>query len=169
MPDISGLEVLRVLREKDPHVPVLILSARGGEEDVVQGLDLGADDYLVKPASLAELAARVRALLRRLETVSVLTFGTLELDVGRRTLRVGDHEARLTPREVDLLRMLVDRRGEVVTREDLLEKIWRISFDPRTSLLDTAIHRVRHKLGKEPGAPTIEAVRGVGFHLSKRS
>jgi two-component system, OmpR family, response regulator len=166
LPDMSGLDVLKALRDKDPHVPVLILSARGGEDDVVQGLDFGADDYLVKPASLAELGARVRALMRRQETVALLTFGSLELDIGRRTLRVGTHEARLTPREVDLLRILVDRRGGVVTREELLEKIWRISFDPRTSLLDTAIHRVRHKLGSEQGAPTIEAVRGIGFRLA---
>jgi DNA-binding response OmpR family regulator len=166
LPDMSGLDVLKAVRDKDPLVPILILSARGGEDDVVRGLDLGADDYLVKPASLAELGARVRALMRRQDTVAILTFGSLQLDVGRRTLRVGDHEARLTPREVDLMRILVDRRGDVVTREELLEKIWRISFDPRTSLLDTAIHRVRHKLGSEPGAPAIEAVRGIGFRLS---
>ena len=166
LPDMSGLDVLEHLRERDPHVPVLILTARGGEDDVVKGLDLGADDYLVKPASLAELQARVRALMRRQETVAVLSYGSLELDVGRRSLRVGDHEARLTPREVDLLRILVEHRGDVVTREELLEKIWRISFDPRTSLLDTAIHRVRSKLGDHPDGPTIEAVRGVGFRLS---
>jgi len=166
LPDIPGLEVLKSLRDQDPHVPVLILTAQGGEEDVVRGLDLGADDYLVKPASLAELQARVRALMRRQESVGVLTFGPLELDVGRRALRVGDHEARLTPREVDLLRILVEHRGDVVTREELLEKIWRISFDPRTSLLDTAIHRVRSKLGNPPEGPTIEAVRGIGFRLS---
>jgi len=166
LPDMSGLDVLKQLRERDPHVPVLILTARGGEDDVVKGLDLGADDYLVKPASLAELQARVRALMRRQETVAVLSYGALELDVGRRMLRVGDHEARLTPREVDLLRILVEHRGDVVTREELLEKIWRNSFDPRTSLLDTAIHRVRSKLGDHSDGPAIEAVRGIGFRLS---
>jgi len=164
LPAVDGLTVLRELRARKPDVPVLILSARSDLETKLRGFDLGADDYLVKPFSLDELTARVRAQLRRGAAVAgdLLRAGPLALDVARREVRVNGSPSRLTDLEFRLLHHLVGRHGEVVSREQLLSVVWGYDFDPRSNVVDVAIRRLRKKLG--PDAP-IETVRNVGYRL----
>ena len=125
LPDVDGLEVLRRLRERRPHLPVVILSARGDIEDRVRGLDLGADDYVAKPFAIDELAARLRARLRpRSDDAVRLRVGELELDLIARRARVGERVIWLTPREFALLEMLMRHAGTTVTRPELLSEVW---------------------------------------------
>jgi DNA-binding response OmpR family regulator len=164
LPGLDGLTVLRELRARKPGLPVLILSARADLDTKLRGFDLGADDYLVKPFSLDELIARVRAQLRRAaaDPGDTLRAGPLALDVARREVRVNGSASRLTDLEFRLLHHLVGRRGEVVSREQLLSVVWGYDFDPRSNVVDVGIRRLRKKLG--PDAP-IETVRNVGYRL----
>ncbi|KRC53558.1 MULTISPECIES: response regulator transcription factor [unclassified Nocardioides] len=179
LPDMDGLDVCRRLRTDGYAGGIVILTARAGELDRVVGLDVGADDYLAKPFSLSELLARVRALLRRSLTspgapeavvapvaAAPATAGSaLRVDRATRRARVGETELSLTAKEFDVLALLDDDRGAVVTREDLMARVWDENWFGSTKTLDTTIGRLRQKL-VDGGAPvTLATVRGVGFRL----
>jgi DNA-binding response OmpR family regulator len=167
LPGIDGLEVLRELRARKPDLPVLILSARSDLDTKLRGFELGANDYLAKPFSLDELLARVRVQLRRRQPASVdgymLHAGRLLLDLARREARIEGRVSELTDGEFRLLHFLLERSGEVVSREQLLSHVWGYDFDPRSNVVDVSIRRLRRKLG--PEAP-IETVRNVGYRLA---
>ncbi len=172
LPGLDGLEVMRLLREaRGPRVAVILLTAKGEETDRIDGLRLGADDYVVKPFSPAELVARVDAVLRRNEPDDdepepPLLFDGLEIDLaGRRVLVSGD-EVTLTQREFDLLAFLARHPGQVFTRDQLMEQVWRFSFYSDTSTVTVHIRRLRAKIEPEPAQPRfIETVWGVGYRF----
>ena len=168
LPDLDGLEVCRRLRASS-DIPVLILTARDDDTDKVVGLELGADDYLTKPFNPRELVARVRAILRRTgndreqREGEVLEYGELKLDAGRRECWVGEEEVQLAPKEFDLLWELVDHRGLVLTRDQLLERVWGYTFAGDTRTVDVHVRQLRRKLGD---ASPIVTVWGVGYKVS---
>jgi DNA-binding response OmpR family regulator len=166
---MDGLEVARRLRSEGHAVPILILTARADEVDTVVGLDAGADDYVTKPFRLAELLARVRALLRRgtTEPVQPSTHG-VRIDVESHRAWMGDDELQLTAKEFDLLRVLVRDAGRVVTREQLMREVWDTTWWSSTKTLDMHISWLRKKLGDDAANPRyISTVRGVGFRFEK--
>ncbi|MEA2154660.1 MAG: hypothetical protein QOE11_800 [Solirubrobacteraceae bacterium] len=172
LPGIDGLEVMRRLRETaGPRVAIILLTARGEESDRIDGLRLGADDYVVKPFSPAELVARVDAVLRRNEPREegpepVLRIGEIEIDPGGRRVLVAGEEVALTQREFDLLLFLARHPGQVFTRDQLMEQVWRFSFYSDTSTVTVHIRRLRAKVEREPARPRhIETVWGVGYRL----
>lgn len=171
LPDLDGAELLRRVR-RDPRrkeVPVVLASERGDEIDRVVAFELGADDYIVKPFSLRELALRIRAILRRARpglrdrTPDVLVVGPVRLDVSRHQATVDGRAIALTPLEFRLLSHLASRPGRVHTREALLERVWHQPGEAVTRAVDTSIKRLRRKLG--PAGDWIETVRGVGYRL----
>jgi two-component system copper resistance phosphate regulon response regulator CusR len=167
LPGRSGLDILRTLRQRRIETPVLILTARDGVDDRVLGLDLGADDYLVKPFALPELLARIRALLRRGRAADVfrLKVADLELDlVGRRVNR-GDRLVELTAREFELLEYLVRHHGHLVSREMLARDVWKEPrrATPLDNVIDVQMARLRRKVDTDGAARLIHTVRGVGF------
>jgi two-component system alkaline phosphatase synthesis response regulator PhoP len=167
MPEMSGWDVCRALRQKGIDVPVIMLTARGEEVDRVLGLELGADDYVTKPFSLRELLARVRAVLRRpgpRQKFEEFAFGDVRLHLrGRQAFKAGK-EIQLTRKEFDLLRYLVEHRGEVVTRDRLLDEVWGYEHFPTTRTVDTHILRLRQKFEKDPERPAhILTVHGQGY------
>jgi DNA-binding response OmpR family regulator len=170
LPDMDGLEVCRALRTAGYEGAVLILTARSGELDRVVGLDSGADDYLAKPFGLAELLARLRALLRR-TTVrasagAALAAGhRLHVDIEAHRVYVGDIEVPLTGKEFDVLTVLVAQRGKVVSRQQLMADVWSEGWYGSTKTLDVTIGRLRQKLEKVSTAERVITVRGVGFRL----
>ena len=169
LPGRSGLEILQTLRQRHIETPVLILTARDGVDDRVLGLDLGADDYLVKPFALPELLARIRALLRRGRPSEVLRLKTadLELDlVTRRAIR-GERLLELTAREFELLEYLLRHQGHLVSREMLAREVWKEPrrATPLDNLIDVQITRLRKKVDGDGSARLIHTVRGVGFVL----
>ncbi|HEY7073848.1 MAG TPA: response regulator transcription factor [Solirubrobacteraceae bacterium] len=167
LPGLDGLEVLRALRDREPRLPVVILSARSDLETKLRGFALGADDYLAKPFALGELLARVRVHLRHRhpgnDSPHVLHAGRLLVDLTRREARIGAHVSDLTDREFRLLHFLLEHAGEVMSREQLLADVWGYDFDPQSNVVDVSIRRLRRKLG--PEAP-IETVRNVGYRLA---
>ena len=169
LPGIDGLDVLRSLRrdERTASIPVIVLTARSEEIDRVVGLELGADDYIPKPFSPREVVLRVRAVLRRASGEQgedkLLTAGALTLDVPGHRLRVEGDEVQLTATEFRLLRMLMERRGRVQTRDGLLTEAWGYASDVDSRTVDTHIRRLRAKLGSE--ADRIETVIGVGYRF----
>jgi len=172
LPGLDGLEVMRMLRESGgPRVSIILLTARGEEADRIDGLRLGADDYVVKPFSPAELVARVDAVLRRNETSDgelepPLHFGELEIDLTGRRVLVAGEEVTLTQREFDLLAFLARHPGQVFTRDQLMEQVWRFSFYSDTSTVTVHIRRLRAKVEREPAQPRhIETVWGVGYRF----
>ena len=168
LPDISGMEVIRAWRKNDRRFPVLILTARGRWQDKVEGLEAGADDYLVKPYAFAELIARVEALSRRRETggvQTVLKVGDLEMNLIARTVHRGATEIDLQPREFQLLEFLMRHAGQSVTRTMLLEKVWEYHFDPQTNVIDVHISRLRSKIDKGFDRAMLQTVRGAGYRL----
>ena len=165
LPDIDGYEVCRRLRARS-DLPIIVISARGDEVDRVVGLELGADDYLVKPFGFRELVARIRAVSRRTSSVGdgarPQQIGSLEIDRRRRRVRVDDEEVALTPKEFDLLACLADEPGTVFTRERLLSEVWDPHWYGPTRTLDVHVASLRKKLGDPRW---VETVRGVGFRL----
>lgn len=164
VPGGSGYDVLALLRDREPRVPVLMLTARGAVEDRVEGLDRGADDYLVKPFSFAELAARVRALGRRSQPAATrLVSGALELDLLRQTAHAGSTRLDLTRTEFALLAALLRADGDPVSRRDLLQEVWGLRFDPGTNVVDVHVNRLRRKLEDNGLGASIRTVRGRGY------
>ncbi|HEY1359380.1 MAG TPA: response regulator transcription factor [Thermoleophilaceae bacterium] len=176
LPDGSGFDVARRLRERGP-VPIIMLTARGDEADRVIGLELGADDYVVKPFSAREVAARVRAVLRRAGAAEraddgapqALNLGDVELDPAARTVARGGDPLDLTRKEYELLELLMVNAGVVVTRERALEEVWDTDWFGSSKTLDVHVSGLRRKLGDDPAAPRyIHTVRGVGFRFAAR-
>jgi two-component system copper resistance phosphate regulon response regulator CusR len=167
LPKKNGLQIAAELRREGRPVPILMLTARDATEDVVRGLDAGADDYLAKPFKFDELLARVRALVRRggAGRTELLKHGPVELDRLVHKARGAGKALDLTPREFQLLEHLLLHRGEVVRRTDLLEKVWDLSFDPETNVVDVHVANLRRKLRRATGADLIETIRGVGYRL----
>lgn len=168
LPKVDGFAVAAELRRIGSAVPILLLTAKGGVEDRVTGLDAGADDYLAKPFSPQELLARVRALLRRVERAEVavdrVQLGSVEIDFVRQTARRGSGTVRLTPKEFAMLRMLVEARGEVVTREQFLDVIWGYNAFPTTRTVDTHMAALRSKVEEDPAQPRhLLTVHGAGY------
>jgi len=172
LPGIDGLEVMRRVREHDrDHTAIILLTARGEESDRVIGLRLGADDYVVKPFSPAELVARVDAVLRRLDTTpgieEPLQFGELVIDTTARRVTVGGDEVALTAREFELLLFLGRHPGQAFTRNQLMDLVWRYSFYTDTSTVTVHIRRLRSKIEPDPARPRfIDTVWGVGYRFS---
>jgi DNA-binding response OmpR family regulator len=166
LPDIDGLEVCRRLRSTS-HVPVIFLTARDSEVDRVLGLELGADDYLTKPFSPAELVARVKAVLRRVDggpAPEVIQAGGATIDVGRREIRIGDRVVDFTTKEFDLLRHLAERPGLALSRQQILDGVWGYDWYGDARTVDVHIAQVRKKLD---GAATITTVRGIGYRFER--
>jgi two-component system OmpR family response regulator len=168
LPGLDGLAIVRTIRAAGVKTPVIFLTTMTGVGDRVEGLEAGADDYLIKPFAFAELLARINALARRPpmpETQTVLKVGDLEMDLIARTVRRGDLEIALQPREFKLLEFLMRNDGKIVTRTMLLENVWDFHFDPKTNIVETHISRLRSKIDKGFDYELIETVRGAGYSL----
>ena len=167
LPDLDGLSLLKSLRAAGVAAPVILLTAMSAIDERVSGLRAGADDYVVKPFSFAELSARLEAILRRPAEVQPeqtrLACADLELDLIARTARRGDRRIELLPREFQMLEYLMRREGRVVTRTMLLEGLWDYRFDPGTNVIDVHISRLRRKVDVEGEPPLILTVRGCGY------
>lgn len=171
LPAMDGLSVLKALRVAGVKTPVLVLSAVGAVDDRIEGLEAGADDYLVKPFAFSELHARIAALLRRAEAQgggnaeTLITIGDLEIDLLKRRAKRGSRLIDLKPREFSLVEFLARNAGRVVTRTMLLEQVWDYHFDPGTNVIDVHISRLRRKLETESESPILHTVRGAGYRL----
>jgi DNA-binding response OmpR family regulator len=168
LPRLNGFELCRRMRTEDIHVPVLMLTARGEEADRIRGLDLGGDDYVTKPFSVPELMARVRALLRRALAASgppaLLKFGEVEIDFRRYEVHRQGRSVEMTRKEFALLKFLVSKEDTVVTRDELLNKVWGFESYPLTRTVDNHISSLRAKLESDPARPVhIQTVHGVGY------
>ena len=165
LPRQSGLEVVRRIRAEGLTVPVLLLSARDGLEDRVTGLDLGADDYLVKPFAFGELLARLRALLRRSSSMASLELncGDLIMDLPQHSVTRAGQRLDLTPKEFSLLELLLRHRGQVVTRTSIVESIWDMNFDSFSNVVEVLVNRLRKKVDEPFRTPLIHTERGVGY------
>lgn len=170
LPGIDGWHIVRELRAAKRHTPVLLLTARDAIEERVKGLELGADDYLVKPFAFSELHARIRAVLRRdtSDQLTAIQVGDLTLDVATRRVTRGDHRIDLTAKEFALLWLLMHRSGEVLSRTLITEKVWDINFDGDTNVVDVAVRRLRLKVDAPFAEPLIHTVRSVGYVLEQR-
>jgi DNA-binding response OmpR family regulator len=171
LPKLDGLSLIRELRASDPGVPILILSAKGQEVDKVAGLDLGADDYVVKPFSLKELLARIAAALRRGRTSAASKparrFGAAEVDPSARTLTVGGKLVPLTAREFDLLAFFVAHPGRVYSREQLMQAVWGARYTGTARTVDNFVARLRAHIGDDADSPRhLETVRGFGYRFT---
>jgi DNA-binding response OmpR family regulator len=169
LPGQDGLYILRTLREKSNFVPVLLLTARGGIAEKVEGLDLGADDYLAKPFSIEELAARLRALARRGsgEQFARYRVSNLVLDPASRTIRRGERQIELTSREFSLLECLMRSPNRVFTRTQLCQQVWEYEFSPESNLVDVYVQRLRRKIDDGETEKLIQTVRGAGYRIGE--
>ena len=170
LPGIDGFETCRRLREQGIWAPVLMLTARDAVEDRVAGLDGGADDYLTKPFSFAELLARLRALARRgpVERPAVLEVGDLRLDPAARRVWRGDSEVSLSAKEFQLLETFMRHPGEVLSRYQLLEHAWDYDYENRSNIVDVYVRYLRDKIDRPFGRSSLETVRGAGYRLDDR-
>jgi two-component system OmpR family response regulator len=169
LPDLDGFETCRRLRERGVWVPVIMLTARDAVEDRVRGLDGGADDYLTKPFSLAELLARIRALARRgpVERPTVLEVGDLRLDPATHEVWRGEQRVELSAREFSLLETFMRRPGQVLTQLQLLEAAWELGYEQRSNVVEVYVRYLREKIDRPFGVESLETVRGVGYRLRK--
>ncbi|MGE3875897.1 MAG: winged helix-turn-helix domain-containing protein [Parvibaculaceae bacterium] len=168
LPGLDGLSIVKMLRAAGNHTPAIFLTTMSGIDDRVEGLDAGADDYLVKPFAMSELIARLSALLRRPPVSNVKTtfrVGDLEMDLLKRSVRRAGKAIDLQPQEFRLLEYLMRSDGKVVTRTMLLENVWDFHFDPQTSVVETHISRLRAKIDKGFATELVRTIRGVGYSL----
>lgn len=168
VPVLDGLSVLKAARAAGNETPALMLTARSGIEDRIDGFNAGADDYLIKPFAFVELVARVNALGRRpppVTKVTELRAGSIEMDLLRRTVRRAGREIELQPREFGLLEQLLRNAGGVVTRTMLLERVWHLGFDPKTNIVETHVSRLRAKLDDGFETSAIRTIRGAGYAI----
>lgn len=168
LPGVNGYEICRQVRKHDASVAVLILSAKGFEQDKVLGLDVGADDYVTKPFSVKEVLARVRALLRRKRALDVeaevYAFGRAEIDFTARVVRVGGDVVETSKKEFELLRLFVRNRGRVLSRDQILNHVWGYDYDGTPRTIDNFVQKLREKVEEDPDAPEhLRTVRGVGY------
>jgi two-component system, OmpR family, response regulator len=171
LPGLDGFETCRELRREGVWAPVLMLTARDGVDDRVAGLDAGADDYLVKPFSFAELLARLRALARRgaVERPTELEVDGLRLDPATRRVWRGEQEIRLSPKEFALLEAFMRRPGQVLSRYQLLEHAWDFAYESRSNVVDVYVRYLREKVDRPFGTSSLETVRGVGYRLREEA
>jgi len=169
LPDLDGFETCRRLRANGVWTPVMMLTARDAVEDRVRGLDGGADDYMTKPFSLAELLARLRALVRRgaVQRPAVLEVGSLRLDPATREVWRGDTEIDLSAREFALLETFMRRPGQVLTQLQLLESAWDVGYEQRSNVVEVYVRYLREKVDRPFGLASLETVRGMGYRLRK--
>ncbi|MCI0555305.1 MAG: response regulator transcription factor [Anaerolineae bacterium] len=169
LPKMNGLDVLREMRNQRVKTPVLLLTARDGVDDRVRGLDVGGDDYLVKPFAFPELLARIRALLRRppLQSGNILSMDDLEMDISQREVRRAGKHIELSPREFSLLELLLRHPNQVLTRTQIVEHVWNFDFYSDTNVVDVYIGYLRRKIDRNFDPPLIHTVRGVGYRLSE--
>lgn len=170
LPKLNGWQVLEMLRKADKETPVLFLTARDEVGDRVKGLELGADDYLVKPFAFSELLARVRTILRRGKSNSEVTFlqiSDLELDMLRRRAQRGGQKIELTAKEFSLLELLMRRKGEVLSRSLIASQVWDMNFDSDTNVIEVAMRRLRNKVDDPFPTKLIKTVRGMGYVLEE--
>ena len=167
LPGAAGLDVLQEIRSKKPDLPVVILTGSGMVEERVRGLDAGADDYLAKPFAFAELAARIRAVLRRgnRHARAVLQVEDLELERITHTVRRGSHNIELSPKEFALLEFLMRHHGQPVSRAAIVEQVWKIHFDTMTNVVDVYINYLRRKVDSGYSRALIRTIRGVGYQI----
>jgi DNA-binding response OmpR family regulator len=167
LPGMNGLEVLREIRSKKPDLPVLIVAGANMVEERVRGLDAGADDYLAKPFAFAELAARIRAILRRgnRPARAVLQVEDLELDRVSHSVRRGNHDIELSPKEFALLEFLMRHEGQPVSRSSIVEQVWKLNLDTMTNVVDVYINYLRRKVDSGHGRALIRTIRGVGYQI----
>ena len=167
LPGRDGLSILRALREKKNTVPVILLTARSGLNERVEGLNLGADDYLPKPFYVEELIARIQAVVRRAsgEQLTQLTAGELAVNLITHVVKRGKEQIELTNREFNLLELLMRAPGRVFTRTQILEHVWGYDFDPQTNVVDVCIRRLRAKIDPSSTPSRIETVRSVGYRF----
>lgn len=172
LPDVDGFSVCRTLRSNHPTLPIVMLTARDADIDIVVGLDAGATDYVTKPFSSTVLMARLRAHLRAAfaaDPLAPLSFGRLRIDPGAHRVFLNDSEVNLRPKEFELLLLLAREAGRVVTRERLLSEVWDLHWDSSTKTLDMHVHAVRRKLDDDADAPGwITTVRGVGYRFEEK-
>jgi two-component system, OmpR family, response regulator len=169
LPDIDGFETCRRLRRSGVRTPILMLTARDGLDDRVTGLNIGADDYLVKPFDFQELFARLRALSRRgpVHQEPVLTVGDLSLDIATHTVRRGQREIELSTKELQLLEVFMRRAGQVLTRAQLVDGAWEMGYECRSNVVDVYVRYLREKIDRPFGVETIETVRRAGYRMRK--
>ena len=169
LPDVDGFETCRLLRADGVWVPIIMVTARGAVEDRVRGLDAGADDYLTKPFSLAELLARLRALVRRdpVERPSVIEVGSLRLDPAARQAWRGQTEITLSAREYAVLETFMRRAGQVLSQQQLLDAAWDFAYEHRSNVVEVYVRYLREKIDRPFGVHSIENVRGMGYRLRR--
>ena len=169
LPGKGGLDVLRNIRSRKPDLPVMVMTGSPGVEERVRGLDAGADDYMAKPFVFAELAARIRAVLRRgnRPANAILTVADLALDRVDHTVRRNGHNIELSPKEFALLEFLMRHAGQAVTRTAIVEQVWKLNFDTMTNVVDVYINYLRRKVDLGYDHPLIRTVRGVGYQIDR--
>ena len=168
LPGINGYKVCQTLREEEDWTPILMLTAKDGEWDQVEGLDTGADDYLTKPFSFPVLVARLRAVARRgaKERPTVLEAGDLRLDPAARRVWRGEHELTLTAKELSLLAFLMRHPGDVVSKQQILDAVWDVDFDGDPNIVEVYVRHLRNKIDRPYGRTAIETLRGAGYRLA---
>ena len=171
LPKRNGIEILKALREKGIETPAIFLTAKDAESDIVSGLDIGDDDYIVKPFSINELLARVRAILRRSrgESASELKVGDLRMDLRTHKIFRGSRRIDLTPKEYALLEYLMRNEGQIVTRTMISESIWDYHFDSLTNVIDVHVYHLRNKIDRSFDHKLIHTIKGVGYVLEERT
>ncbi len=174
LPGMNGFEICKKVKKEKPLLPIIILTARSSEMDKIAGLDYGADDYMCKPFSIAELLARIRAILRRtyplIEELEKYTFGNVNIDFKKMEASVDGKEIQLTKKEYSILEYFIQHEGEVVHRHDLLNKVWGYSKTPTTRTVDNFILDIRKKIEKSPSDPKhIISISGVGYRFNSKT
>jgi DNA-binding response OmpR family regulator len=168
LPGINGFEICRKIKREKPHLPVIMLTAKSEETDMISGLDYGADDYITKPFSLTELFARIRSVLRRsglkARSIDNYSFSNVRLDFENHRAFVDEKEVKLSVKEFDIMQYFIDHRGEVIHRHDLLDEVWGYDVMPTTRTVDNFMHELRKKLEEDSSQPKhIITIRGIGY------